>query len=82
MRIPLWVAVIVIYHGYAHGVELPESANPFACAIGFGTSTGLLHLCGIGIGFLLGFPGGKYLNRGFGALIALVGAAFRCCNVK
>jgi len=81
IRTPLWVAALVvgifaICHGYAHGVELPESLNPFAYAIGFIVSTGLLHLCGIGIGFLLGVKGGNYIVRGFGALIASVGAAF------
>ena len=81
IRTPLWVAAVVvgvfaICHGYAHGVELPDSLNPFAFATGFIVSTGLLHLCGIGIGFLLGVRGGNYIVRGFGALIASVGTAF------
>lgn len=81
VRTPLWVAGIVvgifaICHGYAHGVELPEASNPFAFAIGFIISTGLLHLSGIGIGMMLGFPGGKYVVRGFGAVIAMIGTAF------
>lgn len=81
VRTPLWVAGIVvgvfaICHGYAHGVELPTAVNPFAFALGFIISTGLLHLFGIGIGFLLGLPGGKYVVRGFGAAIALIGTGF------
>ncbi len=81
VRAPLWVAGIIvglfaICHGYAHGVELPAASNPFAFALGFIISTGLLHLCGIGLGFLLGVPGGKYVVRGTGAAIAMVGTAF------
>ena len=85
VRAPLWLAgvivgvfvgVFAICHGYAHGVELPDASNPFAFALGFIISTGLLHLCGIGPGFLLGVPGGKYVVRGTGAVIALVGTAF------
>ncbi len=81
VRAPLWVAglivgVFAVCHGYAHGVELPAASNPFAFALGFIISTGLLHLCGIGLGFLLGVPGGKYVVRGTGAAIALVGTAF------
>ena len=70
------VGLFAICDGYAHGVELPDSLNPFAFVTGFIVSTGLLHLCGIGIGFLLGFRGGTYVVRSFGALIAAVGTAF------
>ncbi|WP_426038291.1 HupE/UreJ family protein [Cypionkella sp. TWP1-2-1b2] len=81
VRTPLWVACIVIgifavCHGYAHGVELPEASNPLSFAIGFIVSTGLLHLCGIGIGYLTKYQGGKIVVRATGAVIALVGTAF------
>ena len=81
VRTPLWVAgavvgVFAICHGYAHGVELPEASNPFAFALGFIISTGLLHLCGIGIGHFTKYESGRIAVRATGAAIALVGTAF------
>lgn len=70
------VAVFAIFHGYAHGAELPHAANPFAYGIGFVVATGLLHLCGISIGLLLRWPIGDRLIRGMGAAIALLGCYF------
>lgn len=70
------VAVFAIFHGYAHGAELPHAANPLAYGIGFVTATGLLHLCGISIGLLLRWPIGDRLIRGTGAAIALLGCYF------
>jgi urease accessory protein len=81
IRAPLWVAAIIvgvfaIFHGHAHGAELPEAANPFAFAVGFMIGTGLLHMAGIGLGLLSRLPKGSYLVRGLGAAISLVGGAF------
>lgn len=70
------VAVFAIFHGYAHGAELPHAANPLAYGIGFVVATGLLHLCGISIGLLLRWPIGERLIRGMGAAIALLGCYF------
>jgi urease accessory protein len=80
-RAPLWAAVAIvggfaIFHGHAHGTELPEAASPFAYALGFVVATGLLHLAGIGFGALANRPGGTYAVRAAGVLIAAVGAAF------
>lgn len=72
----LLVAVFAIFHGYAHGTELPEAANPFAYAIGFVIATGALHLVGILFGTLMGMAWGKWAIRAGGAIIALVGTAF------
>jgi urease accessory protein len=81
VRAPLWVAglivgVFAIFHGHAHGTELPSAANPFAFGIGFVIATGLLHLGGIGFGFLIGSKAGRIVVRATGAVIALVGGAF------
>ena len=81
VRAPLWVAAIIvgifaIFHGHAHGAELPEAANPFSYAMGFVIGTGLLHLAGIGIGFLTALPKGEYVVRAAGVLIAATGGAF------
>ncbi len=67
------VAVFGVFHGYAHGQELPESAHPAAYAAGFVLSTGLLHLVGIALGFLKVLPRGAQVLRGCGAMIAATG---------
>jgi len=70
------VAVFAIFHGHAHGAELPSSANPLAYGVGFVTATGLLHLCGIGIGTLTRWPVGERVIQGLGAVIAGLGCYF------
>ena len=81
LRPPLWIAmalvgVFAVFHGHAHGTELPSSANPIAYAAGFVIATGLLHIAGIGIGMLARWPAGRIAVRGAGAAIALAGGAF------
>lgn len=78
---PLWVAAVLvgffaIFHGHAHGTELPEAANPMTYAVGFVISTGLLHLAGIAFGLLVRWPWGRIAVRAGGAAIALTGCAF------
>ena len=80
-RPPLWVAAVVvggfaIFHGHAHGTELPQAANPLTYAIGFVLATGLLHLLGIAFGLLVRWPAGRLAVRAGGAAIALAGVAF------
>jgi len=70
------VAVFAIFHGHAHGAELPRSANPMAYGVGFVVSTGLLHLLGITIGTMTRWPVGASLIRGIGGAIAAVGLFF------
>lgn len=81
VRLPLVAAAILvgffaIFHGYAHGTELPNAANPLAYAVGFVISTGILHAIGIGFGALMGSDIGKWAVRAGGAVIALIGGAF------
>lgn len=80
-RAPLWVAAIVvgafaIFHGYAHGTELPNAVSPLAYSIGFVISTGLLHLAGIAFGEVIRLPKGDWILRAGGGMIALVGIGF------
>ena len=80
-RPPLWVAAMIVgafglFHGHAHGVELPDAANPLTYSIGFVLATGLLHLSGIAIGLLVAWKGGQYFVRASGAVISAVGFAF------
>lgn len=68
------VAAFAIFHGYAHGQELPEAASQISYGIGFVISTGLLHAAGIVIGLLNDWkPIGPWLVRSCGGIVALVG---------
>ena len=69
------VGAFAIFHGHAHGAELPDAANPLAYAVGFVISTGLLHLLGVGIGEAT-VRRGRPVLRTLGAAIALAGGAF------
>ncbi len=62
-KAPIWAAcaivgVFAIFHGYAHGRELPSAADPIGYAVGFVLATGLLHVSGIGVGLLNDRRGG------------------------
>lgn len=70
------VAAFAIFHGYAHGTELPEAANAAAYAVGFVIATGLLHLAGIAFGLPIRLPRGVYAVQAGGGVISLVGLAF------
>lgn len=70
------VGVFAIFHGHAHGTELPSSANALSYGIGFVISTGLLHLAGILIGALTQWPSGAIAVRACGALVAMTGAYY------
>jgi urease accessory protein len=77
----LWIAAILvgifaIFHGHAHGAELPEGADAVAYSVGFVIATGLLHLAGIGFGLLAQWPAGKIAVRAAGSLIAVAGLVF------
>ncbi|MEY8839115.1 HupE/UreJ family protein [Cribrihabitans sp. XS_ASV171] len=81
VKAPLWIAAVIVgvfavFHGHAHGTELPDAASPYAYALGFVVSTGLLHLAGIAFGSLTARPWGGYAVRAAGVFIAAVGAAF------
>lgn len=81
VRPPLWVAAVMvgvfaIFHGHAHGTELPNAADPIAYSLGFVTATGLLHLAGIGLGLLTRWPAGVKAVRAMGAGIAVGGLGF------
>jgi urease accessory protein len=70
------VGLFAIFHGHAHGTELPDGANALAYALGFVVATGLLHLAGIGFGLLTKFPGGRLAVRTAGGAIAVAGLVF------
>ena len=78
VRAPVWVAapivaVFAIFHGFAHGQELPSAAEPVAYSLGFVFATGLLHVAGIGLGLINAVPRGILVTRTIGAGIAAAG---------
>ncbi|NII73022.1 urease accessory protein [Dyella sp. SG562] len=80
-RAPAWAAVAVValfalFHGYAHGRELPAAADPVGYSSGFVLATGLLHVAGIALGLLCAQPVGKLVARGMGASIGVAGLCF------
>jgi urease accessory protein len=80
-RAPMWAACVIVgvfalFHGYAHGKELPSAADPIGYAVGFVLATGLLHVCGIGIGLINNRPGGVVVNRVLGGGVAVAGVVF------
>ena len=80
-RPPLWAAGVIvgafaIFHGHAHGAELPPGADALAYSTGFVAATGCLHLCGIAFGLLARWPAGRVAVRTAGGAIAIAGLMF------
>ena len=68
------VGFFAIFHGYAHGTEMPDTAEPFLYALGFLVGTALIHIAGVVIGDISRhYERGKVVLRVGGALIAVVG---------
>jgi urease accessory protein len=72
---PALVALFAVFHGYAHGAELPDAAHPMAYGAGFVAATALLHLAGIALGLGVRRGLGAQAVRALGGLLALGGAA-------
>jgi urease accessory protein len=71
----LFVAFFGFFHGYAHGVEMPDQAKPQYFAAGFVVSTIMIHIAGVIIGFAyaVGKEKGMLLLRYTGAMIMGMG---------
>jgi urease accessory protein len=72
----LLVGVFAIFHGHAHGTELPPGQNALLYSMGFVIATGGLHALGIGIGAIHRWTWGQKLLRVAGAAIATGGVFF------
>jgi urease accessory protein len=78
--VPTWialtgVAVFAIFHGHAHGTEMPVIAEPWLYALGFVTGTSIIHLSGVFIGLGSGrLQRGEALLRVLGLAIGAAGA--------
>ncbi len=81
VRPPLWIAAVIvgtfaIFHGHAHGTELPKAADPLTYSVGFVVATGLLHLSGIAFGSAVRWPAGRIAVQAGGGVIAVLGLGF------
>lgn len=71
------VGIFAVFHGYAHGAEMPVVAQPITYALGFMSGTAFLHLAGVLIGDISQhYARGKVLLRISGAAIAALGGYF------
>jgi urease accessory protein len=81
VKAPLAVSIILvgifaIFHGHAHGTELPAGQNAMLYSLGFVIATGTLHAAGIGIGTAHKWQTGKVLLRAVGAVVMIGGLIF------
>lgn len=79
-RMSLWLSAFLVggfavFHGYAHGAEMPSDASGLSYALGFILTTALLHIAGVLLAQTLVKYGRPQEVRGLGVLVALMGAA-------
>jgi urease accessory protein len=70
------VGIFAIFHGHAHGTELPADQSGLFYSMGFVLATGCLHGVGIAFGTVHRWNWGKAAVRIAGTAIALVGTVF------
>jgi urease accessory protein len=72
------VAFFAVFHGHAHGAEMPETMSGLAYGGGFIAATAALHALGLGLGLAIGRTGEAFSRRILqvgGGAAALAGAA-------
>lgn len=69
------VGAFAVFHGYAHGTEMPETASGVAFGFGFLAATALLHAAGIGLGVAATRVGAMRAAPVLGAGLAAAGIA-------
>ncbi len=80
-RFPLYAAAALvgffaIFHGHAHGTELPPGESGLLYSLGFVVATGCLHAIGIAIGAIHRWPAGRIALRIAGGGVGLAGIFF------
>ncbi len=70
------VGFFAIFHGHAHGTELPPGQSGLLYSMGFVIATGVLHGVGISIGLIHRWPAGRIALRAAGGFIAVMGVIF------
>ncbi|MFA6287242.1 MAG: HupE/UreJ family protein [Opitutaceae bacterium] len=68
------VGVFALFHGLAHGAEMPATSAGLSYGLGFVLATSLLHAAGLGLGQLTARKS-AVIPQTAGAAIALVGVA-------
>jgi urease accessory protein len=76
------VGFFAIFHGYAHGTELPPGQSGLLYSIGFVIATGCLHAVGITIGLIHRWGWGQKVVRVAGAGVAVAGLLFLWMALK
>ena len=81
LRPPVWLAAAIVaffavFHGHAHGRELPEGTSALLYSLGFVVATGLLHAFGILLGVAHRWAAGRQAVRIAGGGVALAGVFF------
>ena len=71
-----FVSVFAVFHGQAHGTELPANQNSLVYSVGFVVATGLLHATGITIGAIHHWKSGPVVVRALGGAILAGGLYF------
>ncbi|ACR70630.1 hydrogenase [Edwardsiella ictaluri] len=74
----LLVGLFALFHGYAHGMEMPADADGLSYGLGFALVTALLHGAGLTLGLLFGYierRGVHYLTPLTGGMVAVAGGA-------
>jgi len=72
----LVVAAFALFHGHAHGAELPPNSDALTYSLGFVVATGLLHGVGILLGAMHQWPAGARVVRAMGLAVAAAGVWF------
>jgi urease accessory protein len=62
--------MFAVFHGYAHGAEMPAGAAAALYSLGFASATVFLHGAGLAIGLALGH---RWMIRMAGAFISVAG---------
>ena len=70
------VSFFAIFHGHAHGTELPPGQDGLLYSMGFVCATGCLHGIGVSIGLVHRWTWGQLLLRLSGGFISAMGMYF------
>ena len=57
------VGFFAVFHGHAHGAEMPVTSSGLTCGAGFILATSILHLIGIGAGMSVGLMAERHSRR-------------------
>lgn len=69
----LVVGFFAVFHGHAHGAEMPATIGAGSYTVGFALATAMLHAAGIGLGMLMQKTNLHTVTRFAGGAVALSG---------